>query len=152
MTGGWEWSLSEGAHQNPKVPIPERLSTFAHHEHLRGLNEAVNDSLDDIEERKAMAAGACPEQFLDAYSRLQCQAPLSIPDADWRRAIDDAGRFLDEWGAQAAEFQWTAGELFDLPDDKPGGLIWWIRGEQIKALGPGFARTESGRAYFKGRQ
>ena len=151
MADGWEWSLSEGAHQNPKMLTPERLSTFANHEHLRGLNGAVTDSLDDLEERKAMAAGSCPEQFLDAYSRLQCQRPLSISDADWRQAIDDAGQLLDRWGSVAAEFQWTPGELFDLPGhDTPGGLVWWLRGEQVEALGPRFARTKSGRAYSGG--
>ena len=29
------------------------------------------------------------------------------------QAIDDAGRFLDAWGALAVEFQWPPGELFD---------------------------------------
>lgn len=151
MADGWEWSLSEDAHQNPKVLSPERLSTFANDEHLRGLSGAVTDSLNDIEERKAMAAGSCPEQFLDAYSRLQCQRPLSISDANWRQAIDDAGRLLDQWGSLAVEFQWTPRELFDLPgQDTHGGLVWWLRGEQVEALGPRFARTKSGRTYPEG--
>ena len=148
MADGWEWSLSEGGQQNPKMSTPERLDTFANHGHLRGLNGAVSDGLDNLEERKAMAAGVCPEQFIDAFGRLQCQRPLSISEAAWRQAVDDAGQLLDQWGALAAELQWKPGELFDLPDrDKPGGLIWWIRGERIEALGPCYARTESGRAF-----
>ncbi|MGB7097525.1 MAG: AAA family ATPase [Xanthobacteraceae bacterium] len=148
MTEGWEWSLPEGGQQNPKMSIPETLDTFEKVGHLRGLNGALTDSLDDLEERKAMAAGSCPEQFLDAYSRLQCQRPLSISDADWRQAIDDTGQLLDRWGSLAAEFQWTPGELFDLPSqDMPGGLVWWLRGEQVEALGPRFARTKSGRTF-----
>jgi putative DNA primase/helicase len=47
MTGGWTWSLPEGAHQNTKMLTPERLSTFGSREHLRGESEAISDGLDE---------------------------------------------------------------------------------------------------------
>jgi putative DNA primase/helicase len=47
MTGGWTWSLSEGAHQNTKMLTPERLSTFGNHEHLRDESVAVTNNLGD---------------------------------------------------------------------------------------------------------
>jgi putative DNA primase/helicase len=47
MTGGWTWSLAEGAHQNTKMLTPERLSIFGSREHLRGESEAVSDGLDE---------------------------------------------------------------------------------------------------------
>jgi hypothetical protein len=46
MTGGWVWSLPEGAHQNPKVlknPCQENMSTFGNDEHLHGESVAIND-------------------------------------------------------------------------------------------------------------
>ena len=64
------------------------------------------DEADAIEERAA--ADRVPACYLDAGARLQCQRPLLLTEIDWRRAIDDAGRFLDAWGADAAALQWSA--------------------------------------------
>jgi hypothetical protein len=64
------------------------------------------------------------------------------------QAID--GRFLDAWGALAVEFQWPPGELFDVPrHDERCGLVWFLRGETVRALGPAHAITESGRNFLR---
>lgn len=90
-----------------------------------------------------------PERYLDAWARLQCQRPAQIAEAVWRQAIDDAGRFLDQWGSMAAEFQWTAGELFDCPrDGKPGGLVWVQKGKCVGALGPEYTVLGNGERVF----
>jgi putative DNA primase/helicase len=47
MTGGWTWSLPEGAHENTKTLTPERLSTFGNHEHLRGESAVAANDLGD---------------------------------------------------------------------------------------------------------
>ena len=62
----------------------------------------------ELEERKGMATDSVPEPYLDAWARLQCRKPMSVADVDWRQAIDDAGRFLDQWGKLAMELGWTA--------------------------------------------
>ena len=101
------------------------------------------DDLDAIEERAALAADRVPACYLDAWARLQCQRPLSVPDAEWRRAIDDAGLFLDAWGADAAAMGWSAGELFDVPrDGRPGGLVWQLKGAARRSLGRGTCSRE----------
>ena len=101
-----------------------------------------------LEERAALAAECVPAVYLDAWASLQIQPPDSISEDEWQSAVNDAGLFLDGWGHVAAEFQWTARQLFDPPkDNAPAGLIWFLRGERIKALGPRFARTESGRTF-----
>ena len=80
--------------------------------------------------------------------RLRPGDLLRVSDADWYRAVDDGGRFFDAWGAYAAEWGWTAGELFDVPrEDQRGGLFWFICGEGVEAFGPDHARTESGRVF-----
>jgi hypothetical protein len=62
------------------------------------------------------------------------------------RAIDDAGRFFDAWGADAATMRWTAGELFDVPrGGLAGGLVWQLKGERVTALGEDRARLADGR-------
>ena len=104
----------------------------------------------ELEERKGMAMASVPEPYLDAWARLQCQKPMRGPDAEWRQAIDAAGRFLDQWGSLAVEFQWTPGDLFDVPGGgSPGGLAWFLNGETVRSLGPEHAVTEGGRTAAK---
>jgi hypothetical protein len=98
-----------------------------------------------LEERKGMAMRGVPEPYLDAFARLQCQKPVRVSDANWRQAIDDAGKFLDAWKSLALELQWTAGELFDCPSDgKSGGLVWFQKGECVRGLGPEHAVLRDG--------
>jgi hypothetical protein len=91
----------------------------------------------ELEERKGMAMDRVPEAYLDAWAQLQVQKPVAVPDAEWRQAIDDAGRFLDQWGTRAVEFQWTASDLFDVPrSNGTAGLLWFIKGREVRSLGP----------------
>jgi hypothetical protein len=106
----------------------------------------------ELDERKAMAMASVPKLYLDAWGRLQCQKPMRISDGDWRQAIDDGGRFLDQWGNLAAELQWTSGEIFDVPrDGRQGGLLWFLKGDTVRVLGPEHAVTISGRVYERKR-
>lgn len=99
-----------------------------------------------------MARGGVPEPYLDAWARLQLQKPLRVADDEWPRAIDDAGRFLDQWGSLALEYGWTAGDLFDVPrDGGPGGLVWFLAGETVRALGPEHAVATSGQTFNRKR-
>jgi hypothetical protein len=106
----------------------------------------IGTDFDAIEERAALAAESVLACYLDAWARLQCQQPLSVADGKRRLAINDAGLFLDAWGADAATMQWTAGELFDVPrEGKQGGLVWQLNGERVHTLGEGRARLTDGR-------
>jgi hypothetical protein len=101
-----------------------------------------------IEERAAIAAGGVPGPYLDTWARLQCQRPFGASDQEWWQVLDDAGRFLDQWGSRAVEFGWTAGDLFDVPrDGKPGGLVWFLGGESVQAIGPRRMVTQDGRVF-----
>jgi hypothetical protein len=89
------------------------------------------------DERAAIAEidGGVPRVYADAFSGLQLQQPNSVGEAAWERAVYDAGLFFDQWGSLAVEFQWTLGDLFDVPHDaKTGGLIWFLQGETVRAL------------------
>src|ERR1700724_672006 len=82
-------------------------------------------------------------------ARLQVQKPVRVSDAEWRQAIDDAGRFLDQWGKLAMELGWTAGELFDVPRiDGTCGLVWFIKGAPMHSLGPEHAVLRGGERVF----
>jgi hypothetical protein len=98
---------------------------------LRQASCAEPDEV-EIEGRKAMAMGGVPEPYL--WQRIQCQRPQSVTEDEWRQAINDAGLFLDRWGS----------------DSSPGGLVWFLQGEAVRALGPEHAVTESGRTFDRG--
>jgi hypothetical protein len=88
--------------------------------------------------------------YLYAWARLQCQRPLSIPEAEWRLAINDAGLFLDAWGGNAAAMGWGAGELFDVPRaGRLGGLVWQLNGAGVEALGADRVRATDGRMILR---
>ena len=98
----------------------------------------------EIDGREGMASSGVQEPYIDALARLQFQRPMAVSDADWRLAIDAAGRFLEAWG----KFRWTPGNLFDKTHDgKTGGLIWFLNGEDVRALGPEHGVTLSGRVF-----
>lgn len=119
-----------------------------------GVTASVTASasdLDAVEERAALAADSVPACYLDAWARLQIQRPLLATERNWRRAIDDAGRFLDAWSADAAAMQWRADELFDVPrGGRPGGLVWQLKGQRVDALGEHRARLADGRTIKRG--
>jgi hypothetical protein len=100
-----------------------------------------------------MAMATVPELYLDAWARLQCQKPTRVSDGDWWQAIDDGGLFLNRWASLAAEFQWTTADLFNVPrDGRAGGLVWFLAGQAVRALGPEHAVTTSGRVFDRSNQ
>jgi hypothetical protein len=83
-----------------------------------------------------MAPGSVPERYLDARARFQLQCPGGVTEQAWRQAIDDTGRFLDQWGKLADSFGWLPGDLFDVPREGAMGLVWWLKSRTVTALGP----------------
>jgi hypothetical protein len=63
----------------------------------------------EIKELKGMTMYSVPERYLDAWARFQLQCPGTVTEQAWRQAIDDAGRFLAQWGKLADSFGWTPG-------------------------------------------
>ncbi len=144
-----ETRLPDEPSKGSKARLELSKGPFEPFEGRRGSSFSRNDGSEaDIEERAALAAGDVPGVYLDAWARLQCQKPLRMPDDEWQQAIDDGGRFIDQWADLAVEFGWTVNDLFDVPRDAwPGGLIWFFHGELLRALGPYHAVTTSGRVF-----
>ncbi|HKI13431.1 MAG TPA: hypothetical protein VKA12_00160 [Roseiarcus sp.] len=57
-----------------------------------------------------------------------------------RTALNDGGRFLDEWGREAAEWRWRPGGLFDVT----AGLIWRLAGQRVVYIGADRVRLGNG--------
>jgi hypothetical protein len=87
-----------------------------------------------------LAADSVPFRDLEAWARLNCQRPQGAREADWRRALQDGGLFLDEFRNEAATLCWRPGELFDLRN----GLIWRLSGERVLAVGTHGVRLRNG--------
>jgi hypothetical protein len=109
------------------------------------VSSQVEVDTDAIEERAALAAESVPACYLEAWARLQCQRPPSLAESEWRQAIDDAGLFLDAWGANAAAMLWSADELFGVPHEGRTGLVWQLKGRRVDAMGADQARLADGR-------
>ena len=96
-------------------------------------------------------------RFGRTFQELESCCPEHIDVADWQQAVDDARRFLAQWGVQADALGWTARDLFGLhkPPDSPApsyrrlsrydetGLIWLLRGRPVVALTGGAAAIEN---------
>jgi hypothetical protein len=83
-----------------------------------------------IEERAGLALDSVPPAYLDEWAKLNHHKPARVSDAEWLLALDDGGRFLDQFGWQAAELDWRPNELFAVR----AGLFWRLCGEAVEAI------------------
>jgi hypothetical protein len=113
---------------------------------LDGVSDLPEFVREAIEERAALCAGSVPAIYLDAWARLNHQKPMRVSKAEWRRALDDGGRFLDQWGwVSNEEWAWAPDELFAIPRAiGDGGLIWRLSGALVEAYGPHHVRLSDG--------
>ena len=86
--------------------------------------------------------------YVGVLAILRERCPDHVDLHDWQLAVEDACRFLAQWGEQAELLGWTARDLFGLAPvlDKPTpsyrrlsrydltGLIWLLRGRPVVAL------------------
>jgi hypothetical protein len=116
----------------------------------RGTTGGTSLLPDDIEadERVAIAIvlGKVPPVYAGAWAAFQMQRPQHRTEAEWLLALDDAGRFLDDWASLALDFGWQPDDIFG-----QDGLAWFGAGERVRALGPENAITVSGRIFTRAR-
>jgi hypothetical protein len=95
-------------------------------------------------EREAFSAfeGGIHPTFVSAFANLQMAQPPSVPEVDWHRAINDAGLFLDAFGAKAAAFGWQPEGLFE-----DFGLIWALNGATVTDITTNTAMLSDGRTF-----
>jgi hypothetical protein len=94
---------------------------------------------DDNElERAAIAIeeGGIPTVYAQAFAQLQLFHPSEVPNPVWELAINDAGLFLDKWGALAEYLDWAVEDIFGAPvhGQRARGLIWKLAGRRVVAL------------------
>jgi hypothetical protein len=87
-------------------------------------------------------------RFFCTFSELERRCPAYVEPARWQVAVEDAKRFLAQWGEQAETLGWTGRDLFEL-DQPPAdphprysrlarydhtGLVWLLQGNPVVAL------------------
>jgi hypothetical protein len=109
-------------------------------------NAPPDDLIRAAREAKAalreIAESGPPRQWADALARLDpARPPADVPEARWRRFIDDCGVFLDSgWAGRASALRWSPVELFGCDHEKPfarvsrQGLLWLLNGRPLLAL------------------
>jgi hypothetical protein len=91
---------------------------------------------------------ASPFAYAEALDRLERRCPDYVEPDRWQQCVEDAQRFLADWGDKATALGWTAEELFGLhiPPMSPHpsysrlsrydatGLLWLLDGKAVVVL------------------
>jgi len=103
-------------------------------------DEAVDDRGGRSDGRAGRASRSVPSLYLDTWERLQNQKPFGLSEEKYETALSDFGSFSDRWGAAAVDLGWSAGDIFDVPEDgqegriDAGGLVWWLLGRTVLSM------------------
>lgn len=147
---GAQSCISGGA--DPKPALAD-LATLAGEGGRSAFPAAPLSPPEDFEERAALAefGAGVPREWAEGFARLQCAPPpAGYSVARWVQVVDDAGRFLDAWAAQAAALGWETAEVFGVLPDAPEvrhdgkGLVPLIGGHEVVAITTDSARLKVG--------
>jgi len=86
--------------------------------------------------------------YTEVLGVLEGRCPDYVEPSRWQQCIEDAERFIAQWGPQAEALEWSSGDLFALhaPPEQPHpsyrrlsrydatGLIWILEGRCVVAL------------------
>ena len=93
-----------------------------------------------------------PERYQAAWRSLLI--PVSCLGWAFRveAAKPDAAILFSDFGRLLGEYQWPPSDVFDVPHDgKSGGLVWFIKGSPVTAIGHSMAQTQDGRIWLGAR-
>jgi hypothetical protein len=112
-----------------------------------GNQDVVSEKADQeaqIFERQAFAEieGGVHPSFVAGFVRLQMSLLEGANEAEWYQAINDAGLFLDSFGAKAAAFGWSPDDVF-----AASGLAWALKGASVTDISTTGAMLSDGRTF-----
>ena len=83
-----------------------------------------------------------------AFAEHQAGAGQGTPDSVQEQARTDGATFMRQWQTEAIILGWPAKDLFAAatPAER-GGLVYWLRGEGVRAFGPELAVSWSNRVF-----
>jgi hypothetical protein len=115
---------------------------------FRDLANDFNSATREHQEHPKNESSKLSAKLWRDLNALQVECPAYVEAKRWRQAVEDARRFVAEWGEQAAALGWRADDLFGLapiPDiPKPSfqrlsrydltGLVWLLGGRRVIAM------------------
>ncbi len=94
----------------------------------------VDRASDDLNERSALVeyGAGVPRAWAEGFARLDlAHPPAGFSARQWAQLVDDGGRFLDRWAAEAAAAGWDAADVFGvhIPSPRTPTTPWraWCR-------------------------
>jgi hypothetical protein len=81
---------------------------------------------------------------LRAIAEKRC--PIAIEPKRWLQLQEDANRFVDQWGVQAAALGWSTLDIFGCHPTHPAdrydamGLVWMLAAAEVVAMGAEVAK------------
>lgn len=115
---------------------------------FRDLPNDFNSATREHQEHPKNESSKLSAKLWRDLNALQVECPAYVEAKRWRQAVEDARRFVAEWGEQAAALGWRADDLFGLAPipaiPKPSfqrlsrydltGLVWLLGGRRIIAM------------------
>jgi hypothetical protein len=132
-----------------KITVPRPETPVGH---FSASVPPVLNASDDLAERTAIIeeGAGVPREWAEGFAQLSIMPPPEgVPVHRWRQLIDNAGRFLDHWGAQAATLGWDVASVFSCHARKPDvrldlqGLVWLVGDGELVAITEGTARVKT---------
>ena len=96
-----------------------------------------------FEERAALVeyGAGVPREWAEGFAQLDLATPpMGFDQRRWRTLINDGGKFLDHWGAEAARLGWSALDVFGVHPIAPAarfdaaGLVLLISSGEVLAI------------------
>jgi hypothetical protein len=69
-----------------------------------------------------------------------------MPPFVWETAVYDCALLFGDFGKLIDEYRWQPEDLFG-----QAGLVWFIAGHPVVAIGKAMAQTQDGRVWFRSR-
>ncbi|MFG1319221.1 hypothetical protein [Xanthobacter autotrophicus] len=101
---------------------------------LRVPDEALSANSAALPAAPRIGLSHIPSAYLTAWRQMQTEVPTGISTLHWDQALADADRFLARWGSCAADLSWSVADIFEVPGNWIGGLVWELRGGDVIAL------------------
>jgi len=78
---------------------------------------------------------------------LLAQCPAGMAPFVWEIAMYDAARLFGDFGIELERLAWKPDDLFGLPH----GVVWFIKGNYVAAIGATMAQLGNGRIWRAAR-
>jgi hypothetical protein len=85
-----------------------------------------------------------PARYRAAWDVLLAQCPAEMEPFVWETAMYDAARLFGDFGIELERLAWSPDDLFGMPH----GVVWFVKGNYIAAIGSATVELTNGRMWF----